>query len=222
MRLFAAFILTALVSKPHTANPSASTIVMLRQPFGEGNAVLAPNGKDGLWGDYQKSKLWLDNNETRTKRLVGPYTVQTVSLVWAPDSRHFVVNDRETSTESVAYLFDTETLKRTDLREQLIVAFPASRQFLVSSRPNSQRGTVSHGREVLHSYVDVRRWIDSEHVELELHGSFGGRFRHNNPDQHLYSGGCFDIRYRMALDGSVQETSRNSNILDPSSAACGW
>lgn len=81
---------------------------------------------------------------------------------------------------------------------------------------------VSHGRDVMHSYLDVRRWTDDRHLELQLHGNFSGRFRHDNTDGHLYPAGCFDVRFRMDLDGSVRKLS--VRIIGPLSEtpACGW
>jgi hypothetical protein len=164
----------------------------------------------------------MEDTSTHADRLVGPYTVQTISLAWSPDSRHFVVNDRETSTESDADVFDTETLQRTNLRDRLTAKVPEAMAYLVGNKPESQRGKVSHGRDVMHAYVDVLRWIDDDHLELQLHGNFAGRFRHDNPDGHLYSAGCFDLRFRLGLDGSVLNLSQRMTKSLSEGSACSW
>jgi hypothetical protein len=219
MRLVPTLVAVFLLLPPAAPNNSAR---MLDTPFGPAKALVAPDGHHALWGDEAKSQLWMEDTATHTDRLVQPLTVQTISLAWSPDSRHFVVNDRETSSESDAYLFDTDTLQRTKLRDRLTAARPEVQHYLLSDKPGPGRSQVAHGRDVMHSYLDVRRWIDDRHVELQLHGNFAGRFRDDHPDGHLYPAGCFDLRFRMGLDGSVQRLSEH--IAEPlsNSSACGW
>jgi len=186
MLIFAAAIAICLVVTAPVTDAPKTAAQMLGHPYGRAKAIPSPDGRHALWGDYSQSQLWMEDTSTHADRLVGPYTVQTISLAWSPDSRHFVVNDRETSTESDADVFDTETLQRTNLRDRLTAKVPEAMAYLVGNKPESQRGKVSHGRDVMHAYVDVLRWIDDDHLELQLHGNFAGRFRHDNPDGHLF------------------------------------
>jgi hypothetical protein len=221
MRLFAALVTGSLLLASPTTHERHTSARVFNDPFGPAKAIVSPNGRLALWGQYSSSQLWMENTSSGKNRLVGPFTVQTISLAWSPDSRHFVVNDRETSTESNAYLFETDTLQRGDLSNILTAKFPEAMHCLVSNRPGPERGRVSHKRDVMHSYVDVRRWIDDQHVELQLHGNFAGRFRDDNPDGYLYSAGCFDLRFRMGLDGSVKKLSQRMTESLSKDSACG-
>ena len=222
MRLLATLLTGSLLAAPPVPVPPNGSARLLDQPFGRATAILAPDGHHALWGEYAASRLWIEDIRTHAGRPVATFTVQTISVAWAPDSRHFVVNDRPSSSESNAYVFDADTLQRTRLRDLLLKAVPAAGRYLFCEQDRSTCGTVSHGREVMHSFLDVRRWTDNRHVELQVHGNFSGRFRHDNPDGHLYPAGCFDVRLRMGLDGSVRKLSER--ILEPLSndPACGW
>jgi hypothetical protein len=222
MRSLTVVLTSVLLAASAPTSPNIKA-TCLNDPFGKANAFVSPDNKYALWGSYQNSELELEDAGTHADRPVGGFTVQTISLAWSPDSQHFVVNDRPLSSESDAYLFDTDTLQRTKLREKLTVAMPEVRRFYIKGEDDcAQCGVVSHGRDVMHSFLDVLRWTDDQHVELQLHGNFAGKFRHDNPDSHLYSAGCFDLRFRMALDGSVQKLSER--ITEPLSdrSACGW
>jgi hypothetical protein len=222
MRLVSAVIGAMLVAASSGRNAPVAFAHLLERPFGQASAMRSPDGRYALWGDYPHSQLWIENTATKSDRLVGAYTVQTISLAWAPDSRRFIVNDRETSSESDAFLFDTETLQRIDLRQQLLARFPEVAHFLLSGQPAARRAQVSHERDVMHSYVDARRWIDARHLELQVHGNFAGRFRDDNPDERLYPAGCFDLRFLLGLDGSVQELSQRTSEPLSKDPACGW
>jgi hypothetical protein len=188
----------------------------LNHPCGKANVVVSPDGKHALWGDYENVELEMEETVAHADRPVVGMTVQTLSLAWSPDSRHFAVNDRPDSSEEDAYIFNTVTLERIKLRDRLTQARPQVARYYLT-------GMLTHGRDVDHSFLHVLRWLDDRHFELQLHGHSGGRFAHHNPDLHLYPAECFDLRYKVGLDGSVQRISgRVFSLASSPDDACGW
>jgi len=216
-----AIALASVLLAASARKPANTVATFLNDPFGNANAFVSPDGKHALWGDYENSELEMEDTAAHAKRPVAGMTVQTLSLAWSPDSRYFAVNDRPASDIEDAYLFNTDTLERTKLRDSLTAARPQVIRYYLH---DDNGPFLTHGRNVLHSYLHVLRWLDGEHVELQLHGSTGGRFAHDNPDGHLYPAECFDLRYRVGLDGSVQRISGRvfSETSTPNEDACGW
>jgi len=190
-------VLLAASAAPAAPNATAA---WLKNPFGKANAVVSPDGKHALWGGSEDVELHIEDTETHADRPVVRITVPTLSLAWSPDSRHFAVNDRPVSSIEDAYIFNTATLESVKLRDRLTAARPQVTRYYGA-------GVLTHGRDVDHSFLHVLRWLDNEHVELQLHGHTSGRFAHDNPDLHLYPAECFDLRYKVGLDGSVQRIS---------------
>jgi hypothetical protein len=203
MRLVAFALTSVLLAASAPTSPN-TTAIYLTAPFGKANAFVSPDGEHALWGDYKNVELQMEDTKTRADHLVARMTVQTLSLAWSPDSRYFAVNDRPASSIEDAYIFNTATLERIKLRDRLTTARPEVTRYFLS---DNFRGRLTHGRSVLHSYLHVLRWLDNQHVELQLHGDTDGRFAHDNPDRHLYPAECFDLRYSVGLDGSVRRIS---------------
>jgi hypothetical protein len=216
MRFPEIFLISLLLSVPGPTC-SSTEATYLKSPYGKENPLISPGGKQALWGDYQKSTLELQDSGLHTSRTVIGITLQTMSLAWSPDSRHFAVNDRRASDLEDAYLFDTSQLERINLRERLTAVMPKVKRFYLTGGSLS---TLKHGRDVLHSYLHVLRWLDYGHVELQLHGNTSGRFAHDNPDGHLYPAQCFDLRFNMGVDGSVREMSERLSNAAPDEPAC--
>ena len=92
----------------------------------------------------------------------------------------FIVNDREMSDVENAHIFDAKTLARLDLSERIsATAGPDAAQFL------KQRND--------HSYFHAMRWIDAQHVEMQLYGH--------------------DLRFRVSRDGAVEKQSQRTGVL---------
>ncbi len=79
------------------ANPSASSqsrVVSL--PQGEVTRIQSPDGKwtlvFGCPNACSQRNLWIEDSSLRMRRLVKEYD-RSLSVSWAPDSRHFFVND---------------------------------------------------------------------------------------------------------------------------------
>jgi hypothetical protein len=216
MRFLVVALTSVLLAASAPKSPT-TTATDLNHPYGKANPFVSPDGKYALWGDYEHSELEMEDTGAHTDRPVAGMTVQTITLAWSPDSSRFAVNDRETSSESDAYIFNAATLERTKLRDRLTAARPQVARYYLN-------GVATHGRDVDHSYLDVLRWLDDQHVELQLHGHTAARFAHDNPDGHLYPAECFDLRYRVGLDGSVQRIS--GRVFSMGSGAdddaCGW
>jgi hypothetical protein len=82
----------------------------------------SPNGAFKLIGDAPSSQLFLEDTRTHARRFVFGVTVQTMSVLWSPESSAFVANDRAASSEEDAYLYNAQTLNRLDLRKLILAA----------------------------------------------------------------------------------------------------
>jgi hypothetical protein len=220
MRSFAALLTSLLLTASAPVSPYTRA-VYLNHPFGRANEIRSPDGRHALWGDYENSELKVEDIETHAERPVTGITVQTLSLAWSLDSRYFVVNDRPASDLEDALLFNTATLERIKLRDRLTAARPEVIRYYLT---DANGPLLSHGRNTLHSYLHVLRWLDGRHVELQLHGNTSSRFANDDPDGHLYPAECFDLRYSVGIDGSVRRISGRVFPLEsaPDDDACGW
>lgn len=107
-----------------------SSVVPIGPPFGSANQLVSPDGALGLFGIDQVAQLWLEDIRTRRRRLVLTATVQTLTVAWSPESAAFIVNDRETSDLEFAYVYDSKTLDRLDLRGRILVTDPKAVRFV--------------------------------------------------------------------------------------------
>ena len=129
-------------------------------------------------------------------------TIQTLSVAWAPDSAAFIANDRAFSDIETAYIYDVKTLNRVDLGGRVGAADPGVARFL----PNGSNSPPSHFHAI--------RWMDSQHVEVQLNGHMDGAGNGTS----VRPGDCFDLRYRVSRKGAVQQLSSRESSLD--SKAC--
>lgn len=141
----------------------------------------SPNGSWAVFGTLKPSLgVWLVNNRTHQRRFLLDCP-DTVSVGWAPDGKHFFVNDSWASDETYAFVYDPASLKRIDLSNLLVAAVPNFKSFLDDS----------------HHYVSVERWVNSE----ELLVDFRGHFDH-------YPASTWDQWYQVSLSGTVHSASR--------------
>jgi hypothetical protein len=175
--------------------------VPLKPPFGIQNQLISPDEVYGLFGDH--NALWLEDERTHEIRKVMDVTVQTMTLAWSPDSSAFIANDRALSDVENAYVYDAKKLDRIDLR----------RQVLAADHWAASRFTASANLAASHSYFHALRWLDARHIEMQLHGhtdgTLSGRpFRPGHAEDSIRPGDCFDLRYRVGIDGVVQRLSQ--------------
>jgi hypothetical protein len=153
----------------------------------------SPNGAYALIGDVPSSQLFLEDTRAQARRLVFRVTVQTMSVIWSPDSTAFVANDRAASSWEDAYLYNAQTLKRLDLRKIILAA--DKRAARIVSDPNTG-----------HAYVHAISWTDDGHVEVILNGRTDA---YGTPER-VMPGRCFDLRYRVSLAGAVAAKSKRT------------
>jgi hypothetical protein len=192
--------LIALVAAFHAvAQPQSDA---LHEPSGPANPLLSPDRTRALYGEPEASHLWLENRRTHQRQLVTSATVQTLTLAWSPDSAAFIVNDRWASDQEMAYVYIADTLKRIDLRAPILAADPDTNRF------------VPGPHAAPHSYFHALRWLDPQHVEVRFHGHTDG-VRQGNA---IVPGDCFDLHYRVSLDGAVTRLSQK--VFPLTSEAC--
>jgi len=182
--------------------PGQRRSVSLSPPFGPANRLVSPDRAYALFGSGTAPQLWLEETHTHQRRLVFEVTLQTLSLAWSPDSTAFIANDRAVSDLELAYIYDVKTLDRLDLRGRILAAHPEAARFVPSQNTAP------------HSYCHAARWLDAQHVEVQLHGHTDG-FRKGASVQ---PGDCFDLRYCVSRDSIVQELSKR--VFPLSSKAC--
>jgi hypothetical protein len=153
----------------------------------------SPNGAFKLIGDAPSSQLFLEDTRTHARRFVFGVTVQTMSVLWSPESSAFVANDRAASSEEDAYLYNAQTLNRLDLRKLILAADKHAARIV--SDPNTG-----------HAYVDAISWADAGHVEVMLNGRTDA---HGTPE-HILPGRCFALRYRVSRAGTVVALSKRT------------
>ena len=189
----AAALFLALLSSPHAdLHP-----INLGQPDGP-RTLASPDGAYNLIGDQPDSQLLLENTATHQRKLVTGLTLQTATVLWSPDSRFFLVNDRPGSGWEDGYLYDVDTLKpRLDLRK------------LVLAADHSASATVTN-HNTSHAYVHAIGWLDPQHIQVRLNG----RLDSDGTPEHIRLGHCFDFRYRVSLTGAVVKVSQRTVRVD--------
>lgn len=174
-----------LIQLPWPARAQAKAV---RSPV-----VDLPNGAisripslDGKWilvfecpNNCSERKLWIEQRGTPGRKLVSEYD-RSLRISWAPDSRHFFVNDANASNEARCYIIDPLTLKITDLAKVIEAGDTDFKQFLNAG----------------HSYLKAKRWINSHVLLVVLYGHF------DDPPPR-----GFTLQYRIDLDGGVRKLS---------------
>jgi hypothetical protein len=163
----------------------------LTLPYGRVQPLPSPDGEHTLYGvPFQDGKndgpqLWIKDNSTGASKpvLTGGGTMQAF---WSPDGKAFSVNVHWTSDRESAYIYDTETLKRQSVQEDILAADPESRNFTIA-----------------HAYFHVERWDGPAHVFVRFHGHTD-----KAPVQ------CFEFRYRVSRTGVVEKLSERVDRID--------
>lgn len=130
-------------------------------------------------GECAERKLWIEGAHSKQRRLISEYE-RSLSVCWAPDSRHFFVYDEAGSNEGLSYIYATATLEKLNLAE------------LVAARDNAAAPFLKAG----HSYMKAKYWIDSHALIAILTGHFDESPSHS-----------FTLKYRIGIDGSVRRLS---------------
>jgi hypothetical protein len=116
---------------------------------------------------------------------------RSASVVWAPDSRHFAVNDYAGSNVADAYIVDVnEKVPRIDVTEEIVR----------HDSDLSQRVKLV-GWD--HDYFGVSRWLDERRVVVH-HWGHGG----SQPT-------AFCVCYIYTVSGSAEKCARQPRGSDP-------
>jgi hypothetical protein len=165
--------------------PADSAVVSL--PQGEVTHIPSPDGKWDLVFECPRRcserNLYLEDNATNNRRLVKSYE-RNLTISWAPDGRHFFVDDASGSDEESCSVYEPTTLKATDVATLLTARDPGVKRFLGSG----------------HSYLSARYWTSSRELLVVLFGHF---------DESPPVAG-FTLRYRVNLDGKISKLSQQS------------
>jgi len=127
-------------------------------------------------------RLWIEDGKSHTRRLVGEYE-RDLSVSWAPNSKSFFVDDEYGSNGTLAYIYDADNLKKTELAMLLEAADPKTTGLLKAG----------------HSYLKAKRWLSSQDLLVILYGHF---------DEHHPR--AFTVLYRVDRDGRVVKLSESS------------
>ncbi len=198
MRCLTAFVLPLCLSA--IAVPGALVTAFVQEnsrpaeltlPYGRVQPLPSPDGAHTLYGvEFQDGKnagsqLWIRDNSTGGSRLLLTLG-GSMQAFWSPDGNAFSVNDHWASDRESAYIYDTETLKRQNVGEDILAADPESRHFTNA-----------------HAYFHVERWDGPAQVIVQFHG---------HTDEAPVR--CFEFRYRVSRTGVVEKLSERVHPLD--------
>ena len=132
-----------------------------------------------------QSVLWI-RSARGDKRRIRQFS-GSIQAQWAPDSRAFFLNVRESSDNDTSYVIEPNTLQTSDLKKVLVALHPASDQFTRAG----------------HSYLSASCWLNSRELLVRLNGHFD------------FPVVVFDRSYRVNLNGSGTQITDDSFVGCP-------
>jgi len=132
-------------------------------------------------------KLRIEDVRTHERKLV--VEGDRPAAGWSPDSAAFFVNYNVASDLALSYLYTAATLDRIDVRDRIVHSDPHAGRFAGD-----------------HDYFSAVSWIDVRHVVV----SFKGHTLTHSGNTLTRPLVCFDLRYRIGLDGSVERLSERT------------
>jgi hypothetical protein len=159
---------------------AATGVATLDWPYGQRSELPSPDGRHTVYGvRRQVPELWLRHQgQGGHKRLVQ--LGSTAQAFWFEDSRHFVVNDRESSSGMNSYVYDTQGRVALDMRAALL-------------KEDRELGPVAGG----HFYVEAQRFLDANTLRVAAFGHTD-----EAPVQ------CFRFIYTVGRGGEVERLSK--------------
>ena len=157
---------------------------LLQLPFGPVTRLTSPDDSHDLYGVSPDGKgpptqLWIrDTNTWLAKQILD--VTGTIDAAWSPDGNAFFVRDNRSSDSTRSYIYQIGTLNRIDVEQRILAADAGAKPFSES-----------------HAYFSANFWPDSRRVVVDLTG---------HTDSAPVK--CFDLKYRVNIDGSVQRLSR--------------
>ncbi len=173
-------------SVQESSRPSDLTLPYGRvQPLPSSDGALTLYGVEFQDGKNDGAQLWIRDNSTGASRLLLTLG-GSMQAFWSPDGKAFSVNDHWASDRESAYIYDTETLKRQNVGEDILAADPESRHFTNA-----------------HVYFQVERWDGLAHVFVRFQG---------HTDEAPVR--CFEFQYRVSRTGVVEKLSERVHPID--------
>jgi hypothetical protein len=193
----ASAILLALTFAAESESPV--TAGRLTLPFGRPTRLSSPDGRYMLIGTSKRTvlrhqcpkcsalqaKLWLVDNQSRDRRLLLD-VASTATAAWSPDGKGFYIEDHQSSTSTLTYLYETESMKKLDVGELILAADPEAKKFLDG-----------------HTYFDVDRWQDSGDLLVRYSG-------HTKESPSM----CFLMHFLILRTGTVKKLSEHIGPSD--------
>jgi len=174
---------------------AASPTAVLDWPYGQTSQLPSPDGRHILYGEpYQPGiregpELWLRHREPSSQQRVLELG-STARAFWFPDSRDFVVIDRESSSGATSYIYNMNGHAILDMRAALLQNDPE----LVA---------LARG----HFYVEAQRLLGSDRVRVAAFG-------HTDEPPVL----CFRLIYTVSRGGEIKRLSKR--ISPATATAC--
>jgi hypothetical protein len=139
---------------------------------------------DDPYLEYASKQFYIKMDFTNSSSGHRPRTL------WFPDSRNFLVIDRESSSGMTSYIFDTEGRVVLDMRTALL-------------QTDSELNALANG----HFYVEAQRFLDAQTVRVAAFG---------HTDEPRVR--CFRFIYTVTRRGDVQRLS--NRISPATATAC--
>jgi hypothetical protein len=159
-------------------------------PHGRTPELPSPDGRHIVYGVRAEGpELWL-RHEGRADRKRLVQLGSTAQAFWFEDSRHFVVNDRESSSGMNSYVYDAEGRVTLDMRAALL-------------KKDRELGPVAGG----HFYVEAQRFVDPNTLRVAAFG---------HTDQAPVQ--CFRFIYSVGRSGEVERLSKR--VSPATATAC--
>ena len=155
----------------------------LEWPYGRNSQLPSPDGRHIVYGEpYQPGireapELWLRHRGRPERKRLLELTA-TARAFWSPDSRHFVIVDRENSSSMASSIYDTE-----------------GRVVLKISPADSDKEL--RGMATGHYYVEAQRFLDGHTIRVAAYG---------HTDEAPVR--CFRFIYSVTLGGEINRFSK--------------
>ena len=179
MRGLATLVLSVCLVALATRMPTgAASTATLDWPFGRVSQLASPNGRHIVYGEPYKQgirnapELWLRHSGRPERKRLLELTA-TAKAFWSPDSRHFVIVDREASDMMTSSIYDTEGQVFLGLRPQNF---------------DKELRMVATG----HYYVEAERFLDAHTIRVAAYG---------HTDEAPVR--CFRFIYSITLEGKI-------------------
>jgi hypothetical protein len=162
---------------------AATSTATLDWPFSRISQLSSPDGRHIVYGEpYQPGvrkapELWLRHRGHPGRKRLLELTA-TAKVFWSPDSRYFVIIDRENSSTMTSSLYDAEGRVVLEIRPE---------------DPDNELRRIATG----HFYVEAQRFLDAHTIRVAAYG---------HTDEAPVR--CFRSIYSVTLDGEVKRLSK--------------